>query len=843
MTQPASFSDLGTAVRVREIVKKAASKQIAVQVPSPLVGRVISVDVPRLKAMVWFPGDENPVEATLLAGVIPGSWQEQLDPGMTSNTSFAGYGSQVSCQKLNGTLYVVNVLSGGSSSFDLNVTNQVIRMQNASFEGEDRGLYGSPLEGIMSVSVGGPTENGEAIEFGPFTRETRSSIESGWVEMTIKGAGRVKMYEFTMNFYVESGRTGDLLPGRWLRVIPKGETGDIYQSDDWDLDVTVRETEHGMVGDFPTEEIWFRMVKANSDIMGLNGDITIRTQVFQKSRSLDGRERFLQIHMVKPVDCAGYIGFHNSGMPWQDDLKGAHFDFFDRADRTALWGSIEGEASPTGFVWEHYYGGVGHFGIMNRTAYMILPVANDTRISQGPDMPADVEIIYDVATPHGTILGGALIGAAFARVNNPANENGYYFRTEHNADGAVWLKIHKWDGTVGMTELGSEYITGYNHDPDVYLRTKVQLIGTTLRMKCWNPATMDEPWNWQKSVTDSTYTLGGRVGLWAWRIATNTNNNPRVHFSKFIARPMPQRQAIPTAHWNTGPWRSSVLRVAQQVQNGWTLSGGSFIWDGSSLEWTGNIRLDGSVRNRNGLVSGRAFITAPPTSSQIPVYPAGAFRTVSAAGIQLFGGESLWCAIPPGQIDTEMMDYLFIARPARDIGDFDIPEWAVMIATRPSSGNGIRLGNGDIIGAGVAATGRRGLSYIQTKEATAALNLTATPTLVPGMFWDVPVNATNAAWEFNAFTDMEFYGTTANNATVGCGNLYIDNVLQTGQILGQGNTIDYRGTPGQTWSGVLNPKAGAATYRFELRGSRAGGVDAVMRINNIHTRGTLKVFE
>ena len=41
------------------------------------VVRVMSVDLPRLRAVVWFPNDEQPIEVKLLSSVIPGDWQHK----------------------------------------------------------------------------------------------------------------------------------------------------------------------------------------------------------------------------------------------------------------------------------------------------------------------------------------------------------------------------------------------------------------------------------------------------------------------------------------------------------------------------------------------------------------------------------------------------------------------------------------------------------------------------------------------------------------------------------------------------------------------------------------------
>lgn len=155
--------------------------------------------------------------------------------------------------------------------------------------------------------------------------------------------------------------------------------------------------------------------------------------------------------------------------------------------------------------------------------------------------------------------------------------------------------------------------------------------------------------------------------------------------------------------WDTGPWRSSELRTATDLQKTWTHSG-LFSFDGTNIKWTGNILLDGIGRMRNGLTAGKATISCP-SSGTIPVMGRDSTTvTCTGSGIPLAVGQSLWCGIPPGQGNADIKGFLFLVE--GDTAEYHLPEWAVLIAARGSSGAipDIQLGNGDKLDAWRAPT-------------------------------------------------------------------------------------------------------------------------------------------
>jgi hypothetical protein len=136
--------------------------------------------------------------------------------------------------------------------------------------------------------------------------------------------------------------------------------------------------------------------------------------------------------------------------------------------------------------------------------------------------------------------------------------------------------------------------------------------------------------------------------------------------------------------WDNGPWRSSVIRTASDLQKTWQADG-NISWDGSNLKWTGNIYLGGLGKHRDALSAGRATITCP-TSGTIPVMGLTSTTvTCTASGIPIAANRSLWCGIPPASGNTDLKLYLFLVDDTGTV-DYQLPEWAVFLARRGPTG-------------------------------------------------------------------------------------------------------------------------------------------------------------
>jgi hypothetical protein len=65
----------------------------------------------------------------------------------------------------------------------------------------------------------------------------------------------------------------------------------------------------------------------------------------------------------------------------------------------------------------------------------------------------------------------------------------------------------------------------------------------------------------------------------------------------------------------------------------------------------------------------------------------------------LAAGRSLYVSIPPGERNVDLIENLFLVDSSTDGVDFQLPEWAVLIAHRQIGTSLIRLGNGQWAGA------------------------------------------------------------------------------------------------------------------------------------------------
>lgn len=131
------------------------------------------------------------------------------------------------------------------------------------------------------------------------------------------------------------------------------------------------------------------------------------------------------------------------------------------------------------------------------------------------------------------------------------------------------------------------------------------------------------------------------------------------------------------------------------------------------------------------------------------------------------------------------------------------------------------------------------VSAVRMATATAALSLTSVQTPVTGASMTVTTTRTNALIVAYWHADFEAIGATL---TTGVCHLVVDGVTAAPQAIWEMPTAAAAGrvTAGQTEIQVL-ATPGAHTVRLD--GSRAGGADNQIRINNIHTTLTVIVYE
>jgi hypothetical protein len=148
--------------------------------------------------------------------------------------------------------------------------------------------------------------------------------------------------------------------------------------------------------------------------------------------------------------------------------------------------------------------------------------------------------------------------------------------------------------------------------------------------------------------------------------------------------------------WSSGSWRSSALRIANDLRWTWRADGQWFWFAEGSLFWEGNILFTGVGPNWNGIHSG--FLPVPMPTGAIPVFPSDSTnvasyrRALNGFGrIPLNPGETLYYALCPGSGDTGQgswtasQNYFFIVDSKTYYANqhnFGLPEWSIPIASR-----------------------------------------------------------------------------------------------------------------------------------------------------------------
>lgn len=696
MSDSYGFDHIDAASRVREVVKKLATREIGKNVPQPIVGRVMSVDLPRLRATVWFPNDDQPVEVKLLSSVIPGDWQHKQDRG--DFTSLAGYGSQAVVERLNNSLYVTQVLSGGQFSFDFRTMNASIVAQKATptTAGDTNSiepLVGQAYETFINCQVTDTTITaGQAIDFGPFTQVNAGEPGIGAVEVTVAMQPNLaqKTYKFVVNPRAEfdhPGSTGIL--DSWFRILSEHSITDNSATDaDFDLDISYKRTAYGNTAAYSGyPEIWFRIIKRTSDTSGLDALVTIRATNIQKGRALGGRELFMQERRTSPPEIHGYLGFHNSQHLFRDTDDVAVFDNFGRVT-TNGWGT-----SDSGQSWVPINGLSGMFADGQSGVFRAINTSSQNiRIATS---------LTDFDCSWVTWVDQVAVGAEFQFAGifrYLDNSNRYRLKIIFDLAGVVKMSFVSTTGGTSFT-LGSDYTAPFTYAAGTKIRARWQVIGSLLRGKLWLDGTA-EPEVWHKSLTNTDIPggVGYGYGFEFFPGGANTNTRPSdCHVTDIKLFAFSGTLDNNQAQWHSGPWRNGPLRLANDLRWTWTRDITPISWRNNRFKF-GTIYFSGVGRHRSGIYNGRANLTMPATGATIPIVTNG---TVSSAvtsndGIELLADQALYVGIPPGADWRDLNQYLFIVD-STTYRDYLLPEWAVLIAARgPSTAvPDLRLGNGD----------------------------------------------------------------------------------------------------------------------------------------------------
>lgn len=710
------FEKLETAARAREIIKQLSRTEAKAVSPKGLIGRMMSVDLPRLRGTVWFPNDPQPTQVSIFANAIPQDWQHKNSGLPGESSSIAGHGSMVVVERLDDELYVTQVLTGGTAALDfrtlgVNIMQQIGAPTAAGGPTADAvvDIAGDPHETFINCKIQDSTIlPGEAIEFGPFTTFEAGTPGSGYMEMTVRMANVQKSYRFVAdpanefdNDYYSS------INAIWFRLMPEQEltsgpwAGLTADWDDFDLDISFKKTPYGNTEGFSTfKEMWFRVIRRSSGT-GMTLDVTIRATNIQKGRSLGGRELFMQEKVSSPGIFWGILGFHGANHGFTKNFNFT-YDVFNRIS-VGDWGQSNTEVAYVSNI-----GTATNYSVNGQTGVITIS-ANNTRYHQRQNesrLNFDGTMLLKV----GRVATGASIRMGFMTNFDAATSNCWMFSIEFQTSGLARAVYEKRVAGVitGQVALGTIAYTATTR-----LRIRFQTLnnGTaqSYRIKIWEFG-FREPQTWAVLPVETATRNSNSWGVYAQADTGNTNTkNFDVTFEDIqvnSAFGIPQQNGHAT-NWHTGPWRHGLLRMGQDLQRTWTHTAQFKLQDFSGvsyLRWDGQIWLDGIGSHRNGMHNGRAFIEIPSEGGffdvrVFPVTGGGGVVTVDPFfGFPLSPGQAIYCGVPP-ECGFDNLVYNMFYVDGQATQDYVLPEWAVLIAARGPAGCApdVRLGNGDHI--------------------------------------------------------------------------------------------------------------------------------------------------
>lgn len=677
-----SFDEVSTAVRAREAISRIARRQIKAEVPGTIIGRVVHVDTVAMRALVWIPGDPQPIPVRLLQGTIPASWHKRSAPAGGDASDTQGFGSTVVLQQYNGQQYIVDVVSGGEFTANLQalgVSNVELKPWNI---GQGLDVVGNPTWSRLSVratSLGAAVPVGGAVMFGPFLGD----LNSGLMFITISFGEYTKTYKFTMqrNAFDVAGNP-EL--EKWYRILPESEQFDIEGSSviDWDLDIGFRQTQDTLdASGVQHNSIWFRLVNSSplnnpassfeSPSVVFDHRVTIDSTSFSVPTGPSGK--FVCEVTNSASAPVGYMGFRGGTSPYPDLAAQFAMDEFGR-NALALGNADTGEAWTSSQMVPN-----GKVAIMSFTAANQVVLGTITpNISLGNLVDIDTTAVVSVT---GTASAQSV---AIGPIWRATASTGYTGHVVFRTDGTVNWALRTFNGNV-IADVATG-ATGLTYAANERFGVRCKMVGTLMSMKVWKYDTAKESDATWFTVTDSTFTVAGFLGMSMRQAAGGTNHTAPVvgHVHSWRGGYGGSPAVAKTREISNGPWRSARLRLATDLQKT-AYSTGPITWTGGYLSWgSGESIILGNVgRHKDGLSEGKAYCIMP-TGGTVPKYPLGSSATVTSNGIPLSPGQSLWLAVPPGVGDEELGLYLFIVDDGNANIDFGVPEWAIFIAGIPA---------------------------------------------------------------------------------------------------------------------------------------------------------------
>ena len=202
-------------------------------------------------------------------------------------------------------------------------------------------------------------------------------------------------------------------------------------------------------------------------------------------------------------------------------------DRFSRADPSG-WGSAEGPYVPRS--WTAAGGTTAtDYPVTPGAGQHVLASVNTARVST-LDVSAGDVIVQCTVTPDAVATGATLRAGICVRLADV--DNSYLFEVVFGTDSTVTAAIlSRTSGSDSSLATGT-MLGPYTAGAPIGLRCRAN--ATSLAVKAWRDGVEDEPAEWTATVTDSSITAAGKIGLRSIATTGNTNTDPTISYGRLL---------------------------------------------------------------------------------------------------------------------------------------------------------------------------------------------------------------------------------------------------------------------------------------------------------------------
>jgi hypothetical protein len=274
----------------------------------------MNVDIARLRASVWFTGDDGPIEV----GIFPGSIPKDLGDYRTVTlveTSTIGPGGLVYVENFRGQPYITRILSGGEYTLNQQVAGLSNLAFNATAEGPQTGPPVSDIyERRINVKLAAPSlPVGSGMLVGPWAGASGGSQIDGIIDLVVTWNKNCRKYSFSISDAMVVDLEGD--EGNkafWMRLLPQTN---LSRNPDAELAIDVALVKTGIRAPI---EFWFRIVPIQSTAASTTYLMSVTTygSAFNVGDPSTGRMVAIKQDTIEPMQ--GWVGFNNAGLGWTE---------------------------------------------------------------------------------------------------------------------------------------------------------------------------------------------------------------------------------------------------------------------------------------------------------------------------------------------------------------------------------------------------------------------------------------------------------------------------------------------------------------------------------------------